>query len=215
VLARWTAVVLRFRIAVVACWLVVLGVGVWSSARLPDLVSTTFAVPGTDSDEVDRILADAFDERPEGTFTVVFRTRNASDPRLESRLTRAARTIPGARVGTVRDGQGIAYADIATPLDLQDAKARTDDLREALREPGGVPVYVTGQPAIQHDLDPIFSGDLRRGEAVALPIAFVVLVAVLGLSFAVAIPFVFAACTITGRWQSSTRSPTRWTWSRT
>ena len=197
-LARWTAVVLRFRIAVVACWLVVLVVGAWSSARLPDLVTTTFAVPGTDSEQVDRILADSFDERPEGTFTVVFRTNDASDPRLQARLERAARTIPGARVGTLRDGQGIAYADIATPLDLQDAKGRTNELREELREPGGAPVHVTGQPAIQHDLDPVFSGDLRRGEAVALPIAFVVLVAVLGLSFAVAIPFVFAACTITG-----------------
>jgi putative drug exporter of the RND superfamily len=198
VLARWTAVVLRFRIAVVVCWAVVLGVGVWSSARLPDLVSTTFAVPGTESDEVDRILADAFDERPEGTFTVVFLTRRADDPRLAARLVRAARTIPGARAGTIRDGQGIAYADIATPLTLQQAKARTEELRSALREPGGAPVHVTGQPAIQHDLDPILGGDLRRGEAVALPIAFVVLVAVLGLSFAVAIPFLFAACTITG-----------------
>ena len=196
-LARWTAVVLRFRILVVVCWAIVLVVGAWSSARLPDLVSTTFAVPGTDSDQVDRILVDTFDERPEGTFTIVFRTRNASDPRLKARLEHAARTIPGARVGTVRDGQGIAYADIATPLDLQHAKGRTDELREALRDPGGRRAYVTGQPAIQHDLDPIFSGDLRRGEAVALPIAFLVLVAVLGLSFAVAIPFAFAACSIT------------------
>ena len=51
-------------------------------------------------------------------------------------------------------------------------------------------------PAIQHDLDPILSSDLRRGEAIAAPIALVVLVAVLGLSFAVAIPFLFAACSI-------------------
>jgi uncharacterized membrane protein YdfJ with MMPL/SSD domain len=197
VLARWTAIVLRFRIAVVAVWVVVLVGGLWSAARLPDFTSTSFAVPGTDSDRVDRILVDAFDERPEGTFTAVFRTRNASDPDIEARLARAARTIPGARVGTVRDGQGIAYADIATPLDLQQAKARTDELRAALHDPRGPPAYVTGQPAIQYDLDPILAADLRRGEAIALPIAFAVLVAVLGFSLAVAIPFLFAACTIT------------------
>jgi len=197
VLARWTAVVLRFRIAVVACWVVVLGVGVWSAVRLPDLTSTSFAVPRSDSDRVDGILVDAFDERPEGTFTVVFRSRNASDARLEARLARAARAVPGARVGTLRDGQGVVYGDITTPLDLQHAKARTDELRAALRNPRGPPAYVTGQPAIQHDLDPILAADLRRGEAIALPIAFAVLVAVLGFSLAVAIPFVFAACTIT------------------
>ena len=53
--------------------------------------------------------------------------------------------------------------------------------------------------------------DLRRGEAIALPIALLVLLAVFGVSLAVAIPFVFAACTITARSPSSTRSRTRFT----
>ncbi len=57
---------------------------------------------------------------------------------------------------------------------------------------------MTGQPAIQHDLDPILAADLRRGEAIALPIALIVLLVVFGFSLAVAIPFLFAACTITG-----------------
>src|SRR5205085_12498625 len=58
--------------------------------------------------------------------------------------------------------------------------------------------WVTGSAAIQHDLDPIFGKDLRKGESVALPIALLVLLAVFGLSWAVTIPFLFAACTIFG-----------------
>jgi hypothetical protein len=57
---------------------------------------------------------------------------------------------------------------------------------------------VTGQAAIQHDLDPVFSADLKKGESIALPIALLVLLAVFGLSGAVTIPFLFAGATIMG-----------------
>jgi hypothetical protein len=73
-----------------------------------------------------------------------------------------------------------------------------DVLRRALRSPSGPAAFVTGQPAIQHDLDPILASDLRRGELIAVPFALVVLFAIFGLSLAVAIPFVVAACTIAG-----------------
>jgi len=52
-------------------------------------------------------------------------------------------------------------------------------------------------PRQDDDLEPVLSHDLLRGEAIALPIALAVLFAVLGLSLAVLVPFVFAACTIT------------------
>ena len=57
---------------------------------------------------------------------------------------------------------------------------------------------MTGAPALQHDLDPIVSADLRRAELIAVPIALAVLVALLGFSAAVLIPFLFAAGTIAG-----------------
>jgi RND superfamily putative drug exporter len=97
----------------------------------------------------------------------------------------------------LRKGEGIVYGEVATTLDLQHAKGWTVALRRALRKPGLPASYVTGEPAIQHDLEPILSADLRRGGTIALPIALLVLVAVLGVSAAVLIPFVFAACTIT------------------
>ena len=83
-------------------------------------------------------------------------------------------------------------------LDLSQAKGHTDELLRALGHPAGARAYVTGAPAIQHDLDPIFNHDLQKGEAIALPIALLVLLAVFGLSLAVTIPLLFAACTVFG-----------------
>src|SRR5207249_4455781 len=93
---------------------------------------------------------------------------------------------------------GVVYGSILTRLNLAEAKGYTDDILKRLRAPPGVEAYVSGQPAIQHDLDPIFGKDLRKGEAIALPIALLVLLAVFGLSLAATIPFLFAAATITG-----------------
>ena len=202
VLERWIGVVLRFRLAVVALWLAVVGAGAYSSTRLPDVLSNSFVVPGTDSQRALAILRHAYGERPEGTFTVVFRVRHPSDRALRAQLQRrldlAARKVPTGHAGMLRPGGGILYGDVETTLDLKHAKRHTGALRAALRAPRGPPVSVTGQPAIQHDLDPVLDSDLRRGEAIALPIALFVLLAVFGLSWAIAIPFAFAACTIAG-----------------
>ena len=81
---------------------------------------------------------------------------------------------------------------------LAKAKGYTDHILHELRPPPGVDAYVSGQAAIQHDLDPIFSRDLKKGESIAIPIALAVLLAVFGLSFAATVPFLFAAATITG-----------------
>ena len=193
---RWTRAVLRFRVPILLCWLAILAVGVVASIRLPGLLSNTFTVPGTDSDRARVILAREFGERPDGVFTVVFPVAHPSDRAVRARLRRelraAARLVPTGTAGQLQSGGGILFGDIDTTLDLQHAKGYTARLRRAL--PGAL---VTGQPAIQHDLEPVLSSDLRRGEAIALPIALLILVAVLGLSAMVLIPFVFAACTIT------------------
>ena len=193
---RWTRAVLRFRVPILLCWLAVLAVGIVASIRLPALLSNTFTVPGTDSDRARVILAREFGERPDGVFTVVFRVARPSDrtvrARLQRDLNRAARLVPTGSAGSLQSGGGILFGNVDTTLDLQHAKRWTTTLRRAL--PGAL---VTGQPAIQHDLEPVLRVDLRRGEAIALPIALLVLIAVLGLSAVVLVPFVFAACTIT------------------
>ncbi len=202
VLERWTRAVVRRRLAVLACWAVVLAAGAWAATQLPSRLTSSFAVPGTESDRAATLLADHFDERPEGSFVVVFRVAHPSDralrARLQRRLDEAAQALPTGHARALRAGGGILFGEVATALDFQDAKNYTDDLRRALRARPGPAAVVTGQPAVQHDLDPILSADLGRGEALAVPLALLVLLALFGLTAAVAIPFLIAACTIAG-----------------
>jgi putative drug exporter of the RND superfamily len=194
--------VLRHRRTVLAVWAVVLIAGVWASMLVPNRLVNSFSVPGTESERAAAALERGFGERPDGRFTIVFPVPRAPDARaahdLRGRLERLARVLPGAHVASFRVGNGVVYGELETALSLQQAKGFTERLRRALRQEGPPTALVTGLPAVQHDLEPRLASDLRRGEAVALVLAFVVLAFVLGISLALAIPFAFAACTIAG-----------------
>jgi putative drug exporter of the RND superfamily len=200
--ASWTRFVVRFRWPILGLWLVVLLAGGYASSKVSPLLSNTFTVPGTDSERARQILQQHFGDRSDGEFLVVYRVREGTAGvtlRLERSLQQAAKAVPTGQATGLRDtGKGVVYGSILSTLNLADAKNYTDDIRSRLVAPPGVDAYVTGQPAIQHDLDPIFSSDLTKGESIALPIALIVLLAVFGLSFAATIPFLFAAATITG-----------------
>jgi uncharacterized membrane protein YdfJ with MMPL/SSD domain len=201
---RWTRRMIRYRWAVVAVWLVVLIAGGWSSSKLSALLSNTFTMPGTDSERARTILKDQYGDRSDGSFTVVFRVSNASDPalreKLQGDLAHAATEVPTGKARPLTPGgQHVLYGDIVSTLSIADAKGHTDDVLRALPHRGGVQSFVTGQAAIQHDLDPIFNEDLKKGELlIALPVAVAILLVVFGFSAAVTIPLLFAACTIMG-----------------
>jgi RND superfamily putative drug exporter len=201
---RWTRFVLRFRWPVLALWLVVLLAGGYSSSKLSALLSNTFTMPGTDSERARSILQHHYGDRSDGAFTVVFDGVNSGDPgtraRFQAILVRASKAVPtGEARPLARGGSHVLYGDIVSTLDLAKAKGYTDDILRRLPQSGGVRSYVTGQAAIQHDLDPIFSQDLKKGElGIAVPIAVVILLVVFGLSWAVTMPLLFAASTIMG-----------------
>ncbi len=195
---------LRHRWLVVAVWAVVLVAGGYSNSKLSSLLSNTFTMPGTDSERARTILERHYGDRSDGAFTVVFKVRNAGDPalraRLQAALARAAKRVPsGEPRRLVPGGEHVLYGDIVSTLSIADAKNYTGDVLRALPRGDGVTPYVTGQAAIQHDLDPIFNEDLQKGELlIAIPIALLILVLVFGLSASVTIPLLFAACTIMG-----------------
>jgi RND superfamily putative drug exporter len=200
-LERWTRAVVRRRLAVLLCWSAVVLVGLFSTARLPGLLSTSLAVPGTGSQQANTILTQRFGENIEGTFTVVFRQGNASSATvraLDQRFAAAARAVPTGGASALQRGSGILYGNIGSRLDLQQAAAYTGPLRRALKAAGIPDAYVTGAPAVQHDLSPVLAGDLHVGELIAVGAALVLLTLALGLSLAVLLPFVVALCTTSG-----------------
>jgi uncharacterized membrane protein YdfJ with MMPL/SSD domain len=200
--ARWTRFVLRFRWPILVFWLAVILAGGYASSKLNPLLSNTFTVPGTDSERVRTTLQHRFGARSDGEFLIVYEARDGAAglrPELERSIRRAAAAVPGGKATALHDAAGgVVYGSILTTLNLADAKGYTDDIERRLTAPPGVRAYVTGQPAIEHDLDPILGHDLAKGESIAIPIALLVLLAVFGLSFAATIPFIFAAATIMG-----------------
>ena len=114
-LERLTRAVLRFRYVVLALWVALAVFGAVVSMRLPELLSNSFAVPGTDSERAQGILGRAFGERTEGAFTVVFTVRHSSDKaqqaRLQQRLAAAASAVPTGRARQLRPGDGVLSGD--------------------------------------------------------------------------------------------------------
>lgn len=197
----WTRGIVRFRVIVIACWLAIVIVGAASAVRLPELLSISLTVPGTSSQQADDILLQHFDQNPDGTFTVVFRLANPSAAAvraLSERFAAAARAVPTGHSTGLNVATGIVYGDVVTRLDLQRAASYTERLQRAVSTAGFPTAYVTGEPAIQHDLTPILAGDLHRGELIALPVVLLALAVTLGISLALLIPFLFAICTIAG-----------------
>jgi uncharacterized membrane protein YdfJ with MMPL/SSD domain len=102
----------------------------------------------------------------------------------------------GQLVGVEAVSGSVVSAQIVSNLEPADAKGHTDDMRAAAGDIPGAEVYVSGQAAIEHDLDPVFAEDLKVGELfIAIPIALLILVFVFG-TLAFLIPFVFAAASI-------------------
>jgi RND superfamily putative drug exporter len=91
--------------------------------------------------------------------------------------------------------EDVVVAQIVSSLMPADSKGYTDDMRRAIGAIAGAEIYVTGQAAIEHDLDPVFAHDLLKGELVAVPIALLILVFTFG-TLAFLLPFAFAAVTI-------------------
>ena len=198
-LENFTRQVVRFRGVVILLWVGVLAFGVFASAGVNSKLSTSLAVPGSDSTKAEEITVNHFGENSEGTFTVVYYFKHASAEEiatLKEKVARAARAIPSGKVIQSKVLGGILYTGVGTSLNLKEASHLTEQLRNALSEQGLSEAMVTGPPAIQGDFEPILSSDLRGGGVLALAIALLILIIIFGISRAVLIPFVTAAATI-------------------
>lgn len=187
------------RSLVLGLWALVTLGGLWASVDLPQRLTTTLAVPGSSSAAANQVLARDFHQSVEGTFTVVVRAPHASASRvtkIEASLRVAARSLPGGRISQERSLFGLVLASVSTPDSLQRAASLTPVLRRALSAEGLGAALVTGPPALEHDLAPVLAGDLRQGELVAVVLAALLLMLLLGPTWAALVPLGVAAATV-------------------
>ena len=200
-LERWTRAVIRWRIVVIACWVAVILFGALSAVKLPDLLTTSLTVPSTNSAQANQILARHFGENIEGSFTVILPQTKVTSRQLTVLIREfrtAATSVPSARASKLALTDGVLYGTINTSLDLARAASSTESLRHALTDVGLRGALVTGAPALQHDITPVLTSDLRHGELLAVLVALMVLLLVLGLSWAMWVPLLVALCTMAG-----------------
>jgi len=199
VLERWTRGVIRHRFAVIAVWSVLIILGLLAGSKLNEHLTTSLAVPGTESAKADQILSEHFKENIEGTFTVILKFKNASDAEiagLKAKIAAAATSIPTAQVTQQKALGGVLFTNIGTSFKLLEAAAYTDRLRHALADEGLRGALVTGPSAINRDVTPVLATDLQHGQAIAILLALLLLILVLGTCWAVFVPFLFAGATI-------------------
>jgi putative drug exporter of the RND superfamily len=204
---RWTRIVIRLRWIVLAAWIGLFLVGGMAASGLSDLLTNRFTLPGTDTQRTETILQDHFGQRSTGSFTLVVKGAPGSAPALTSRVNaaayRAAQELGKAKEGTIANvaavqvvSPSVVSATITSNLEPADAKLQTDDMRRAVGKIPGATTFLTGQAAIEHDLDPVFNNDLKVGELyIAIPIATLLLIFVFG-TLAFLIPLLFAAAAI-------------------
>jgi RND superfamily putative drug exporter len=193
--------VIKRRVVVIAIWIAVIVVGVLSASQLSGLLTTSLSIPGTSSTQANAILIRDFHENIEGTFTVVVTYTQATTREitaLEAKVAEAAAKVPTGSISEERAIGGLLYVNVNTSMNLDQAAQVTDTLRHALHDVGLASALVTGPPALQHDITPVLTSDLHRGEVLAFVLAFILLIAVLGICWAVAIPFVVAGATTAG-----------------
>jgi len=198
---RWTRFVLHHRFVVLALWIVAFAVAGVGASRLSDLLTNRFTLPGTDSQRAEKILQDHFGQRSTGSFTLVVESDGAQAaslvPDVRAAADRATAELPSGRlVSVVPLTDRVVAAQIVSDLEPADAKGHTAAMRKAAGRIDGARTFLTGQAATEHDLDPVFASDLKRGELyLAIPIALIILIFTFGtLSFL--LPFAFALVTI-------------------
>jgi RND superfamily putative drug exporter len=196
---RLTRAVLRHRRSVVGAWLVAFAACGLASLQLAGLLTNRFTLPGTDTRRAEELLERHFGQRSTGSFTLVARSDGnaaALVPRVRAAARRAVAELPTGRLVSVAPlTEDVVAAEIVSNLEPARSKGRTDDMRAAAGEIEGAEVWLTGQAAIERDLDPVFREDLRKGEVIAVPIALLILVFTFG-TLAFLVPFAFALVTI-------------------
>ena len=198
-IANWTKTIIKHRLAVIATWLLLIVFGGLATANLNQHLTTSLTVPNSDSAKAQEILLSNFGENLEGSFTIFYKFKQATEPEIAEyklSISKAVAEIPTARVTQLRAISGVLFASVTTNYSLTEAAKYTFALRESLRKQGLSDAMVTGPPAINTDVSPVLDRDLHRGQLIAITLALLLLLLVLGLSLAVLVPFIFAAATI-------------------
>jgi len=193
-------------------WLPLIGLvvvicsNVWAAASGGTLIQGGWVIDGSEEQRAAAIIADRFGSEAT-TMLVVYRdpAGNAASPEfqatVEASLARVAddpavtkiQTYAGTGAPALLSKDG-THTMAAVYLDKGVEEAVTDAgrLAEEVQRPDGVEVWVTGIPQVYHEFNAKIESDLFQAEAISLPIALLILLAVFGTLVGAALPLLIA-----------------------
>jgi uncharacterized membrane protein YdfJ with MMPL/SSD domain len=198
------AFVRRRRRLVLIAWAAILLAAVPFAARQSeDLSSGGFAVPGSQSDVVDRALERFPGVQRAELAAVLIPERGASAAQLRAAVDRvgaAAGPIDGVslapaareRAAAQAVAGGVVLVPLVAEVDEDDATAVAVDLRDELSvadgPQDGVATHFVGQGALWAAMQDLSKEDLAKAETLGFPIVLLILLAVFGSFAAAALP---------------------------
>ncbi|BAD60556.1 MMPL family transporter [Nocardia thailandica] len=205
-LYRWGVLMARRRRTALAIWGVLLAVCAVAYPLLENrLGAMDFGVEGSESTEVDRLVAQHFPQFGAEQAVIVLQsgalTATDSDFRaVVARTVTAAEEVQGV-VDVVGPYDGLPGSQISADGHVAIALAGMDgdmaerarvarDLQDAIASTGddSIDVGLTGYSAVQNAATELQNADLARAEAIGIPVALILLVLALGALAAAAVP---------------------------
>ena len=213
--AAWGRFVYRFRWLVLVLSILSIAAVAFSVQYGGRLGTGEFAAPeGTESGRVDDLLDEEVAKTPP-SFTLIFGNddEKATDPAFRDGVERALEPLEGDdRVTNVRtayenggvDGDMISrdehHSLVVVELEEGSFTERQDayvDLRQEVR-PGQFEVVAAGDMPLNEDFERVTERDLKRAEAVSLPLALLMLLFVFGSVVAAGLPIGVGVLAVAG-----------------
>jgi putative drug exporter of the RND superfamily len=197
---------IRHRWAVLAAWVVLVGVAVPFALNAQDPLK----VGGFSSDDTEASRGRiAIEERLDyslSTLIVVYEsdTLEASDPRFLDQVSASLASVPELPFvedvilptvdrSLISSSGDIAYAIVGLNLPPEQAQRDVPAFEAAMASQPDVEYLIAGGPAFYADIETASQRDLRRAEIIALPVALLALLIVFGTVVSAMVPLITGA----------------------
>ena len=193
--------IFRFRWFIIAFWVIVFGASIPFTAKVGEALNGGgYSYNASESSRVDTIVSTKL-PRPASQLLVVFQSDHtaAGDPAYQQEVNAFISRARGYRyttgVTSSRAGLDGRTVYVTVNLSIYPGGDQLSAFRALVPQGSAASpahVYVTGDPAIDHEFTQLTSTDVERAEFFALPIALVVLFMIFGTLVAAAMPLLLA-----------------------
>ena len=185
---------------------IVIGTNVWAATSGGTLIQGGWVIDGSEEQRAAAIIADRFKSEAT-TMLVVYRDPNgdaaspefqatveaslarvADDPAVTKIQTYASTPVPAL----LSEDGATTMAVVYLAKGVEDAVTDAGRLADEVERPSGVTMWITGIPQVYHEFNAKIERDLFQAEAISLPIALLILLAVFGTVVGAALPLVIA-----------------------